>query len=400
MNIEKQIENWLLEGIINQEQSEKMLLDVSQKSKEEKSNKFIIAVSTIGSILLGMGAIIFVASNWVFIPNFLKIIILMISTLGTYYLGYLFKYDKQNLPKVGASLFFLSTLLFGASIFLVVQMYNINANAHFLLIIWLIGILPLAYVFNSESITTLSGILFYVWIGLFIFRDGDYDWDIFYFFPIIYLFSGTLLYSIGGLHKFSISFKKIGRILGILGIFVVMFSLFLLTFETFSTSPDISMYRMSSIGSMVAQIKAGIILFAILSIIGLVINLFLNPSQSKTNLFENGTALGLIFFTLLYLFFPSEVPVYTVIYNLMFAAITIILIYVGYQKSDMQIVNAGIFWISIFLLARYFDFFWNLMPRSLFFIVGGLILVLGGIALEKKRKQIKDSFNTNNIINV
>jgi len=38
---------------------------------------------------------------------------------------------------------------------------------------------------------------------------------------------------------------------------------------------------------------------------------------------------------------------------------------------------------------KYFDWFWSLLPRSLFFIVGGLVLVLGGIALEKKRRQIK-----------
>jgi uncharacterized membrane protein len=36
------------------------------------------------------------------------------------------------------------------------------------------------------------------------------------------------------------------------------------------------------------------------------------------------------------------------------------------------------------------------MDRSLFFIVGGIILVLWWIALERKRKQIKESFIKNN----
>ena len=140
------------------------------------------------------------------------------------------------------------------------------------------------------------------------------------------------------------------------------------------------------------QLMTGIILFSILAIIGLTINLFFNPSQSKTNSFENGIALGLLVFTLLFFFFPVESNMYTIIYNLLFAGLTLFLIYIGYQRSDIKIVNTGIFWISILVLAKYFDFFWNLIDRSLFFIVGGLIFVLGGIAMERKRRQIKEDF--------
>ena len=116
MTNEKQIQEWLESGTITQEQAQKMLADVDQKSKEERSNKFIVAISTIGAILLGIGAILFVASNWREIPDLMKVLILLGSTFGAYYLGYLFKYDKKNLPKVGVSLFFLGALLFGASI--------------------------------------------------------------------------------------------------------------------------------------------------------------------------------------------------------------------------------------------------------------------------------------------
>jgi uncharacterized membrane protein len=173
-----------------------------------------------------------------------------------------------------------------------------------------------------------------------------------------------------------------------------MLSLFLLTFEFFSKHHTESYYYGYSRGieNMTAQLNAGIVIFSILAIIGLVANMFFNPSQSKTNTFENGTALGLIGFTLFFFFFPAESVIYTVIYNLIFALLTLLLIFIGYQKSDIKIVNVGIFWLSVFIFARYFDFFWDLMDRSLFFIVGGIILVLGGIALERKRKQLKDNF--------
>jgi uncharacterized membrane protein len=393
MTNEKQIQEWLKSGTITQEQAQKMLADVDQKSKEERSNKFIVAISTIGAILLGIGAILFVASNWREISDLMKVLILLGSTFGAYYLGYLFKYDKKNLPKVGVSLFFLGALLFGASIFLIAQIYHINANAHSLVLIWLIGVLPLVYAFRSKSIAVLSSLLFFIWISLFIFRGGRFDEDIFFYFPIIYISAGTLLFSIGGLHYLKPQLIKIARIFRIAGIKIAMLSLFLLTFKFSSGYIDSYWFRNSRmLEDLSSQLMISITLFSILSIIGLVVNLLFNPSQSKTNSYENGIALGLLGFTLLFFFFPIESSVYTIIYNLLFSGLTLFLIYIGYQRSDIKIVNIGIFWLSIFILAKYFDFFWDLMDRSLFFIVGGLILVLGGIVMEKKRRQIKEDF--------
>jgi uncharacterized membrane protein len=54
MNNETQINEWVKSGTITQEQANIMFSDVTNKNKEEKSNKFIIAVSTIGAILLGI----------------------------------------------------------------------------------------------------------------------------------------------------------------------------------------------------------------------------------------------------------------------------------------------------------------------------------------------------------
>ena len=390
MTDEKQIREWLESGTITQEQAKKMIADVDQKKKELGSTKFIVAISSIGSVLLGLGAILFVASNWQKIPDLTKVLILLGSTLSASYLGYLFKYDKKNLPKVGAALFFLSALLFGASVLLIAQIYHINANAHSLVLIWLIGVLPLVYAFRSEQIAALTSVLFFLWVGLFIFRNGIFGENSFISFPVIYLSTGTLFFSIGGLHYFKPEQIKIARIFRIAGLKIAMLSLFLLTFTAFSGDIMFSLEAKVDGGS--PQLMTGIILFSILAIIGLTINLFFNPSQSKTNSFENGIALGLLVFTLLFFFFPVESNVYTIIYNLLFAGLTLFLIYIGYQRSDIKIVNTGIFWISILVLAKYFDFFWNLIDRSLFFIVGGLILVLGGIAMERKRRQIKEDF--------
>jgi len=389
MTNEKQIKEWLDLGTITQDQAQKMLIDVNQKNMEDRSNKFIVAISTIGAILLGIGAILFVSSNWRVLPDLVKIEILLSSTFGAYYLGYRFKYGKKNLPKVGVSLFFLGALLFGASIFLIAQIYNINANSRSLVLIWLIGVLPFVYAFKSEPIAALSSLLFLIWIGLFIFRNGIYEHTFFYL-PIIYLSSGMLLFSIGGLHYLKAGLNKIARIYRIIGLKISMLSLFLLTFKFFS-SPFYDSYYQGLRDNLPSQIVVGILIFSILSIVALLFNLLFNPSQSATNSYENGVALGMLGFTLIFFFFPGKSDIYTIIYSLLFFGLILFLIFIGYQRSDIKVVNIGIFWAAVFIFAKYFDFFWDLLDRSIFFIVGGLILVLGGIAMEKKRRQIKES---------
>jgi len=394
MNNEEQIKEWVASGIITSEQAQKMLVDITQKSKEEKSNKLVVAISIIGSILLGIGAILFIASNWIGMPDVIKILILSGSTFGAYYTGYLFKYEKQNLPKVGASLFFLGALLFGASLFLIAQIYNINASNHTLVLIWLIGVLPLVYAFISESIAALSAFLFFTWVGLFIFRDNRFDFDIVILFPVVYLFAGAMLFSIGGLHYLMPAMQKIARMFRLAGLKICMFSLFLLTFDFFSEQ-EMTRILGDSYGvfnTAMSQITTSIFVFGVLAIIGLAENLLLNPAKSKNNHLESGVGLGLVLFVMFFFFNAAETSIFVLPFNLIFFLLTISLVTMGYQKADMSILNMGMFWLSVFIVAKYFDFFWSLMDRSIFFLIGGLILVLGGITLEQKRRKLKESF--------
>ena len=75
-----------------------------------------------------------------------------------------------------------------------------------------------------------------------------------------------------------------------------------------------------------------------------------------------------------------------------FLAVTLLLIYYGYSNGDIRIVNMGLFWLAVFLVAKYFDWFFMLLDRALFFLIGGVIFVAGGILLEKQRRQIKSRF--------
>ncbi|MDP2653453.1 MAG: DUF2157 domain-containing protein [Candidatus Omnitrophota bacterium] len=394
---DKLIKKWVDEGTISPDQARKMSEDVTANRKEETSSKLIVTISTIGSLLLGIGAILFISANWQSISSLGKVLLLLASTFGAYYAGYVLKYEKKNLPKVGDSLIFLGALLFGASVFLIAQIYNINANNHSLLLIWLAGVLPMVYGFYSIPIAALSALLFLAWIGFYIFRNADFyiasrDFNLF---PALYLVIGILLFNVGGIHYLWKELKGVARTYRLIAIKTVMVSLFLLTFEWFSRQPaSYGYYHSTAEGWKIStQFTAGFVLFAIASLLCTVGSLFFRPVKSDTDMLENGIGLGLIGIAFLFFFFPSTVSIYTLLFNLIMAGLTLTVLVVGYRREDMTLVNIGMGWGGFFILVKYFDFFWSLLPRSLFFMVGGLILVFGGISLERKRRELGQKFS-------
>jgi uncharacterized membrane protein len=390
---EKQIEKWIEKGIITQGQSMQIIEDLRQSRKERSSSRFITAISTIGALLLGVGVILFMASNWEKISDIIKIILLLTSTLGAYGSGYFFCYQRQNFPKVGAALIFLSSLLFGATLFLIAQMYHSEANAHWLILIWMLGVIPVIYVLESIPNAVLASLLFFVWVWLYFFGWGS---DFFFssrnleFFPIFYLISGVAFFALGSAHSiFIFGYQKVARVYRLTGLQVTLFSLFLLSFEAFS---KISKHRLDDWNDMPKKIMISLIIGTIIALVFSAIGIF-NSLKSQEKKYLEGalstaaSVLGLIFFLS-----PSSTVIYPIIFNLFLAGTVIAMLWEGYKREDMKIVNLGMFWLEILIIARYFDFFWDLLPRSAFFIAGGAILIGASFILEKKRRQLKKTF--------
>ena len=60
----------------------------------------------------------------------------------------------------------------------------------------------------------------------------------------------------------------------------------------------------------------------------------------------------------------------------------------GIRHGDRVMVNHAFTGFSILVLARYFDTFWSLMDRALFFMAGGVLLLAGGGWLEHRRRAL------------
>jgi uncharacterized membrane protein len=388
---DQHIKQWLTEGLITEQQAQKMLADVAAHRKARSSDKLIIVMSTVGAILLGIGAVLFVASNWQVLSRLAKVCLLTGSTFGVSYLGYVLAYERQNLPKVGAALLFLGSLLFGATIFLIGQIYHIQAHSHMLILVWLVGVTPLVYVLTSTPVAGLASFLLFLWIGLFVFRGATLSTGDWIALPVLYLVSGLLFFEAGGLHYLSERLGKVARTCRIASLKVIMLSLFLLTFRLFSGHYEDWNPRAEA--AISPQMGTGITLVAVVAILLAAGNLLLNPSKSETWRIEGGISLGVAAISLIFFFFPASTNIYVVMFNLVMAGCIGVLIAIGYHREDIRLVNIGMSSLTLLVVVRYCDVLWELLSRSVFFLVGGALLILGGSALERKRRQLKATFS-------
>lgn len=372
------IRKWLDEGTINHAQAEKMRADLEEYKTEHRSKKQITAFSTIGAILIGIGAILFVASNWEKIGDTVRILLLAGSTVGIHYTGYRLKYENQKYPRLGFALLFLSALLFGASLFLIAQIYNINANNSTLVLIWLLGVFPLIYGYRSTAVAGLCSLLFYLWIGLLYSERNDFN-ELINILDL-YLMSGIALYFIGTLHELSEKAKHAAATFKFMGLQAVLLALFMHTFE-------LGEYKVERIVPVIYAFF-GILFLAVL---------LPRPLRERLKDFQvdvsiSAIALLMAGINLTTIYNPVSEKTYMILFNIIFLGFLILLLYAGYSTEDIGIINTAMFWFILLIFARYFDFFWELLPRSLFFMLGGLVLLVISVLLERKRRELKSQF--------
>ena len=226
--MEKKIIFWCKQGIIDENTANLLLADIKQDSAKRRKIQLNILIYTISVILIGLGVITFVSANYWIIEllnrtKILKIILLLGVTLSTFWGGFELAYVRKNFPRLGNALIFLSTLLIGGTYALIGQVYHTNANSSSLMFIWLISILPVAYLFKSKAVNIISivllilGIVFY-YMELAI--DKSLIWTI--FIPIL---CGMILYTVGNipivLKKYN-DFSLMYKVVGMLPIFITL----------------------------------------------------------------------------------------------------------------------------------------------------------------------------------
>ncbi len=393
--LESEAEDWLKEGIIDPEQKNRILERYRLLQKvEEKAGpgKLITTISILGSILVGIGIILFIASNWSAIPRWGKLFLIFISLTGSYGLGFYFRYEKKNYPKVGASLILLGSLIFGAGIFLIAQIYHIKAHQPNGLLLWGAGVLPLAYYLRFKSLISLALIDLLIWLGMEAFyRMSYFERADISAIVLLFWMASLTLWAIGLWHKEWKSLKTISTPFILMGALITFFIGFLLTF--FRAGLLEFAIKMQSGSNLFLAFYPGLMVLFLVAMI-----LRYLPDQKEKGWIPETVGLFVLLGIAFVLSFYFQEILLTfkknlrLIFNLIFILEIIGLILLGFIRRYSVYVNIGLLFFFLDVVARYFDFFWELLPRSLFFILGGLLLLFGGILLERKRRKILASF--------
>ena len=127
----------------------------TEQQKEDTSKKTIRIILTIGVVLVGAGIFSFIAANWIEMTKPIKIGIILISMMASYGAGWYVK-EKLNLQKTGEAFILLGSIIYGAGIFLVAQMFNIRSNWPDGFILWMMGTIAMAFAVESYPLFYLA----------------------------------------------------------------------------------------------------------------------------------------------------------------------------------------------------------------------------------------------------
>lgn len=135
-----------------------------------------LALTAIAAVLLGLSAIVLIGANWEAIPRAVRLVALVGSTGATSLAGaWLWRRGREGAAKVTL---LLGGLLYGASIFLVGQMYHLGEHFPDGLFFWTLGVLPAALVVRSRMLMLLATLTGAGWMLLATATSG---------FPLLYV---------------------------------------------------------------------------------------------------------------------------------------------------------------------------------------------------------------------
>ena len=414
--IKKEVENWEIRKIIDQDQAQEILslyeLDGTSSDlknlKKAGSSGLTTVVSVMGALLVGIGVILFVASNWKNIPGLLKLILLFGITFATYFAGWDLKFGRRTYPKLGHALLFLASVFVGATIFLSAQIFNVNADEPWLVLLWFLAISPFGYAFNSKPILGLNIFTFALWMISYTSTTRGLYVSTFEI-SMLYLLFGISLYGIGQIHSMSKRYSQFRLTYQGVGLVFILSSYFYFSLETpyteilgEITATDWTiqllfvLFGITSLASVFGTVvkyerfktvkhEFFILLLALLGWIGIWALTFFKESLMVTTTTHGYTHTALD---------PDVVVILFFVFNLLFFIISIGSILIGYYKSVVPFINIGMCFFILGILHLYATTLYKMLPRSLAFIAGGILLLGCGWYLEKKRRSLIQDMGT------
>lgn len=394
--LKSRVDRWRQSGLITDEQSQ-AILDFESVGTPRfrlgiRFNRLIVVLSTLGAVLIASGIISFVAANWQGMPAMAKLFLLIGGQTAAYWIGYQLQFVR-GYPRVGEAIMFTGAVWFGANVFLVAQSYHLGTDNPDLMILWFLGVLPLAYLARSTSITVMAVGIFTVGISWKAATWVDGPESAFLVMGSLFL-TAALLYSIGMLHLRRANLKLHAGPYLISGALLAIGLAYVLTFnEVFEDTLSLTILDFQTLsGSYLAL--AGIL--SAVTVAALVVAVR-NSDNNAVNPVGRYAEPGVVALVIAFGWFTATLPfnsiaLYVTAFNLLLVLLIFGSIVLGIINRREALINVGIIFFVIDLSTRYIELTVDMLDTSLAFVVGGLLLLGVGYGMERARRQLLRQF--------
>ncbi|WP_044641310.1 DUF2157 domain-containing protein [Risungbinella massiliensis] len=331
------------QGVLSAEQVE----SVRKEYEVQNSVSFLKIVLLVGAILVGAGILSFIAGNWSVISDWSKFFILLVSLIVFYLSGW---YLESSYPRTSYSMYAIGLLIYGAGIFLIGQTFHLGSEAGTAFVAWAVGGVALALYLKDRWIFLFSTILMGIYTTYALWDDQ---------YPLVLILYLPLLYWIH--HKLELKSEA------------MVFFLNLLILYGISACIGLSSLDENWIPYVLFLLGLGMIFLPI-------------PSYGKL-LEWQGVMISGINGIILTFEYPWKVFVGQESQTLGLGFSILLLIFLIWMLRRGSLPSLLI--LAALIFRYYVDFSYDFLPKSLFFILGGTILILFGFWFEKSRKERK-----------
>jgi uncharacterized membrane protein len=413
----RELDQWVHEGIIGNDQAQAIRQRYPAPEDGVSWGRMTFAVT--GSVLIGLGVILFFAFNWSGMHKFAKLGVIFTALAASH--GAALAVNRNGLRE---TLHVLGTMIFGSGIWLVAQIYHIEEHYPNGIFVWALAALALAWVLPSIPQALLAAILLIVWNGFeaLRFRSPLYLAPALVAIgtlPLAMLLRSRVL-TAAGLTAFlvslvfmlqhSYSFFQVPLFLSLAAAFIgagivfrrderaaapasifIGFGMVLFYVLLFSlTFSDVSRHLADSFRGW--QHGAWYIVATVLAVALWAVALFPYGSL-KERLLSSHEFDYLVVPAVLVLVLVSSLRAFGVqnflpwtAYNLLFLASVILLMMRGFRTGRQRLVVTGCLLFAAYALARYTDLFYSLLARSAVFLVMGGVMIGVGYFFKQSRK--------------
>jgi len=199
-------------------------------------------------------------------------------------------------------------------------------------------------------------------------------------FIIFQLLSGISIYSVGIVSRNrGYLFPVIYKIIGYLVTFICVY---LLAFKVILTATIGLVGGANNVHLFGSLILAGLIALFVID------ERRFGSFKSKSSRIELAALIAVLVGSFILLVSPYTVLLNVIAMNSVLVIFALSNIFLGVELKNPPVFTSGIVIFTLFIITRYVDLTWALKEKSLFFIVGGLVILFLGTFREKQRRMI------------